>query len=287
MIDLADAIDLHVHTAPDVYDRSVDDRQLVQLADRAGMKAILLKSHHTLTADRATLAAQDVEMPIFGGIALNHTVGGLNPIAAETAIEFGARQIWMPTIHAQHCMCEAKATAGPAMFLAEVERGRTGISVLDEQGNVTAEARAVLEVIRDADVILGTGHLAPAESLALLAEAQSFGISRMLVTHPLMSFTRFTVDQMRSAVNLGATLEFDYLSCSPKWQRAVDPDETAAMMRAIGPRHCVMATDGGQAYNPDPPQMLYDFAEAMHVRGMAESDLRMMMCTNPARLLDI
>ncbi|MDX1566077.1 MAG: DUF6282 family protein, partial [Phycisphaeraceae bacterium] len=120
MIDLAGAIDLHVHTAPDVYERSVDDLSLARQAEKAGMKALLLKSHHTLTADRGTLAARQVNIPVFGGVALNQTVGGLNPVAAETAVEFGARQIWMPTIHAQHCMDTAKM----AMFQAEVDRGR-------------------------------------------------------------------------------------------------------------------------------------------------------------------
>jgi len=216
-------------------------------------------------------------------VALNQTVGGLNPVAAETAIEFGARQIWMPTIHAQHCMNVAEMP----MFQAEARRGRTGIRGVDDQGRLTDEVRTVLEVIRDAEVILGTGHLAPEESLAVLAEAKNMGIRRMLVTHPMMSFTRFSGGQMRTAVELGATLEFDYLACSRKWQHAVDPDRTAETIREIGPAHCVMATDGGQPYNPHPPEMLRAFALALRDEGIAEPDLRRMMCTNPARILGV
>jgi len=48
--DLEGAIDLHVHTAPDVYDRLVDDDEQLRLAEEAGMRAVLLKSHHTLAA---------------------------------------------------------------------------------------------------------------------------------------------------------------------------------------------------------------------------------------------
>lgn len=283
MDDLTDAIDLHVHSAPDVYDRSVTDSQLAEQAKAAGMKALLLKSHHTLTADRATLARERIDLPIFGGVVLNQTVGGLNPVAAETAIEFGARQIWMPTIHAQHCM----DVADSPMFQAEVQRGRKGIVAVDEAGRVTAQVRAILEIVRDADVILGTGHLAPEESLVVLAEARDMGITRLLVTHPLMSFTRFTLGLMRAAIDLGATLEFCYLSCSPKWHHAVDPNETADAIKAISPQHCVMATDGGQRFNPDPPQMLRDFAKAMSDRGINRDDLRTMMCRNPARLLGV
>lgn len=283
MIDLTDAIDLHVHTAPDVYPRSVTDHELVREAAAAGMRALLLKSHHTLTADRATLARPEVGIEVFGGLALNQTVGGLNPVAVETAIEFGARQIWMPTIHAAHCMQVAEGE----MFQAEARRGRAGIRVVDDAGRVTREALLIVEIVRDAGIILGTGHLAPSESLALLAAAADMGCDRLLVTHPNMAFTRFTHKQMRQAAGYGATLEFDYLSCSPKWPGAIDPAQTAAAIRAVGARHCVMATDGGQPYNPHPPQMLRAFAAAMLEQGIAAADLRTMMCDNPARLLGL
>src|SRR5690606_26026940 len=127
--------------------------------------------------DRATLAGRGALIPVFGGLALNHTVGGLNPVAVETAIAFGARQIWMPTIHARHCL----ATAEQEMFRAEVRKGRAGIAVVDGDGAVTPAALAVLELIRDAEIILGTGHIAPRESLALLAAAADMGIARILV----------------------------------------------------------------------------------------------------------
>jgi len=282
-VDLDGAIDLHVHTAPDVYDRSVDDDEQVRQAASAGMRAVLLKSHHTLTADRGALAAKDVPIPIFGGLALNHTVGGLNPVAVETAIAFGARQIWMPTIHAKHCL----ETAEPEMFRAEARKGRVGITAIDEEGRLRPETRQILEQIRDADIALGTGHLAPDESLALLGAARDLGLKRMLVTHPLMSFTRFTTDQMKAAADLGAKLEFDYLSCSPKWHHAVAPDVTADAIRTVGAEHCVMATDGGQTFNPPPVRMLQQFAESLRAHGIPAEELRTMMCENPAWILDL
>ena len=282
-MDLTGAIDLHVHTAPDVYDRSVTDHELAKEAAAVGMRALLLKSHHTLTADRATLSRSMAGIEGFGGVALNQTGGGLNPVAAETAVEFGAREIWMPTLHAAHCM----AVAEPEMFRAEVRRGRAGITVLDAAGRVNDAAMAILEIIRDAGIILGTGHVSPDESLGLLAAAKDMGHDRVLVTHPHMSFTRFTLGQMRQAVELGGTLEFDYLACSPNWEHALSPKQTAEAMLEIGPEHCVMATDGGQRFNPHPPRMLSDFGDAMHAHGVPEDALRMMMCENPARLLGL
>lgn len=282
-MDISGAIDLHVHSAPDVYERSVDDVELVREAEAAGMRAVLLKSHHTLTADRAALARREVKIGVYGGLALNHTVGGLNPVAVETAIAFGARQIWMPTLHAANCL----ETAEAEMFRAEARKGRVGLRPLDSDGQPLPEVMLILEQIRDADILLGTGHLAPEESLALLRAARDMGLSRMLVTHPLMPFTRFDTDQMRAAASLGALLEFDYLSCSPKWQGAVTPDRTARAIHAVGADHCVLGTDGGQPYNPHPPEMLRRFASALLEEGLPEEDIRRMMCDNPARALGI
>jgi len=283
MIDLSGAIDLHVHTGPDVVERKQDDHEMVADAEAAGMSAVLIKSHVTLTADRAKLAAKHRKVRVFGGVALNRNVGGLNPVAAETAVEMGARQIWMPTLHATNCLEKAEAE----MFRREVERGREGIEILDESGAVSTEVLPILEIVRDAGVILGTGHLAPRESLALLAVARDMGLERMLVTHPLMHFTFFDRDEMRAATALGAKLEFDYLSCCTTWHRAVSSGATAAAIREIGARHCVCASDGGQTFNEKPSDMLRAFARELGGHGIPPEDLRLMMCENPAELLDI
>lgn len=282
-MDLTGAIDLHVHSAPDVYPRLLDDIDLARQYEAAGARAILLKSHHTLTADRAFLVNKLVDLEVFGGLALNHSVGGLNPIAVETALAFGAREIWLPTLHAQHCL----EVAEQEMFRAEVRKGRRGIRPLGADGRPDPNLMAILEMIRDADIALGTGHISPGESLEVLRYARDLGIRRLVVTHPLMSFTRFTREQMQEAAALGAVLEFDRLSCMPNWHASVPVAESAQAIRAVGPQHCVLGTDGGQAHNPSPPEMLRSFAEELHAHGIRHEDLRLMMCENPARILGL
>jgi hypothetical protein len=102
-----------------------------------------------------------------------------------------------------------------------------------------------------------------------------------------MPFTRFTLDQMLAATDLGATLEFDYLSCSPKWRGAVPPRTTAQAIQAVGFEHCVLGSDGGQTYNPEPPDMLRAFCEALASEGVRSDLLKAMLSDVPARLLDI
>lgn len=78
------AIDFHVHSAPDAFARNISDIEVARLAARRGMRAIVLKNHITMTADRAALVAEVVpDIEVFGGIVLNKAVGGLNPVAIE------------------------------------------------------------------------------------------------------------------------------------------------------------------------------------------------------------
>ena len=95
---LEDAIDLHVHSAPDVDVRRFNDLDLAREAERAGMGAILIKSHQNSTVERAFLVSKVVTgIQVFGGLVLNETVGGLNVAAVKLALAMGAKEIWMPT----------------------------------------------------------------------------------------------------------------------------------------------------------------------------------------------
>ena len=49
-------VDIHIHTSPDILDRKLDDISAAKSARDAGMTAIVIKSHITLTADRAAIA---------------------------------------------------------------------------------------------------------------------------------------------------------------------------------------------------------------------------------------
>jgi hypothetical protein len=96
-------VDLHVHTEPDVRLRSCNDLQLAREAKRIGARAVVIKSHHFVTADRAAIARAAVAgVSVYGGVTLNPSVGGLNPAAVEAAIKVGAKLVWLPTLFASN-----------------------------------------------------------------------------------------------------------------------------------------------------------------------------------------
>ena len=52
---LKGVIDLHIHSGPDLRERRLDDLQLMEAAVERGIRAIVIKSHHVPTVDRAAL----------------------------------------------------------------------------------------------------------------------------------------------------------------------------------------------------------------------------------------
>jgi hypothetical protein len=113
VVDLDGAYDLHVHSAPDLFPRIADDRQIVAHAAARGFG----------TASRAQLAAQVAGgLKVYGGLVLNGYVGGVNPHAVDAALRLGARVIWMPTLDAA---CHRQAFGFGGGFTAQSSRMET------------------------------------------------------------------------------------------------------------------------------------------------------------------
>ena len=93
------AYDLHVHVAPDVPRRRIDDRALALRFAELGLAGFALKSHYTSTAERAQVVSALFEsVEVVGTLTLNWAVGGMNALAVEIAAREGARIVWMPTV---------------------------------------------------------------------------------------------------------------------------------------------------------------------------------------------
>jgi len=270
---LEGTVDLHVHSAPDVDNRRFNDIELAQEAARAGMGAILIKSHQNSTVERAWLVSQWVPaIRVFGGLVLNETVGGLNPSAVRLAVKMGAKQIWMPTRSARN---HRRYDGLPG-----------GITILDEQGQLLPAAEEILQIVADSGCVLGTGHLSPAETFALIGRACALGGVKVLVTHPEWAPTFYSVEQQKDLAARG-NVTFERCFVSTTHRCGFVPFDT--IERAIietGVNHTVLSTDLGQPDTPPPVEGFRQYAERLCSTGFSVDDVRQMMQANPLRLLD-
>jgi hypothetical protein len=289
LVDVKGAVDLHVHSFPCIFPRLADDRQVVRAAAEAGMQAIVLKSHHESSVSRAYLIQSEFpEIRVFGGVVLNHFVGGINPAAAEVGLRLGAREVWMPTIDSQH---HVEVHGGREKY--DVQSGEEGFSwgepirILDAEGKLMPEVIVVLELIAKYDAILGTAHLSLEEITPLVQEARRRGVQKILLTHPFFRVPAGMNEEfLKEMAALGVIAEFGFCTVSPMWAYAT-VEQTKHAMDTIGYDNCVIMSDAGQTHNPIAPESMRLYAQCLYEKGVKGSDLERLMIKTPSALLGI
>ena len=289
---LEGAYDLQVHVSPDVIARRIDDIDCAREFLAHGMKGFVLKSHYIQTGERAQVVSKAVAgSRVFGALTLNHSVGGLNPVAVELAGRTGCKIVWMPTVDAQN-ETAGRLDGGSAKlpFWAKIQRELAAegispppLSVVDESGRLVEAARRCLERIRKHDMILATGHLGRAEIFALVRAAKEMGLAKVVVTHAEFPSQNLTGDEQRELSNLGAIIEHCFTTTytgKATWEAAF------ANIRKAGVSRAVISTDLGQAINPPVSDGFGMFAQRLLDAGFTVDEIHTMAVTNPTRLLD-
>jgi len=247
---LTGAIDIHVHTAPDNVERSVDGVEAAVMARAHVMRAIVLKNHYDPTAGLAYMVRKQVPgVEVFGGIDLNLSVGGMNPAAVEHMTQVSGsygRLVWMSTFDAENQVRYSK-------------QNRPFVSV-SKDGELLPATKAVIEVIAKRGLVLATGHVSSVEGLMLLREGKRQGVRHMVVTHAMNAPILMTVSQMRDAVAQGAFIEFVGGSMRTA-DAAARVDRFADAIRNVGPQFCILSSDLGQKGNPLPADGFAAFIE--------------------------
>ena len=287
-IDIHGAVDVHVHSEPDLFPRIADDVTVCRHAADMGLRAIVLKCHSERTTSRAYLTQQMVPgITVLGGIVLNRAVGGINPAAVEAALGLGAKQVWMPTVDAANHAATFGSTGAYDKQASTVARaGDIGIRILDEDGRVIPAVYEVLDLIAAHNVILGTCHLSREEIDALVPAAFDRGVQKVLITHPFFKVPSFELEDVVRLVAMGAYAEFGYCTVSPMWNHAALTRVVEAIT-TIGSERAILMSDAGQRHNPMPAECLRVFAQSVYESGVSEADVERMIKQNPAELLDL
>ena len=291
---LEGAIDLHVHVHPSVRDRVGDSRDLVAEASGVGMRGLLLKDHDRSTVPDAWHAnVLDNGVRAAGAVCLNAPLGGLNPAAAEAAIEMGAAAVFLPTDSAHNDgdfwgqVLEDPAQRTAVVGERHARQFTSRLVATDHAGRVVPAVRDVIGLCADAGALVCTGHLSAVEVTAVVDECANRG-ARVAVTHAPV-FTQADADLMARWAEAGALLELVAIFCcgSPLLPTSVWRSYAgeAALIDRVGADAFVLSTDLGQRGNPSPAEGLATFIEGLLGEGISESDIVTMSHVNPARAL--
>jgi len=285
------AYDTHIHVAPDVMRRRIDDISLARRFQEVGMAGFVLKSHYLPTAERAEVVRTAVPgTDVLGAVTLNASVGGLNPVAVELAGRSGARIVWMPTVDCRNqreCQAEAPAGSTPPMWAQlQTELAAEGImspaiDVVGRDGQPVEALGQVLAVIAKYDMVLATGHLSGPEILTTVRAAHAAGVRRIVVTHPEFTSQRLDAAIQIELAGYGALMERCFTtphSAKISWEVFF------RHIREVGPENSILSSDLGQPFNPPVEDGLALLADRLLGAGFTEDEIRQMAVTNTRRI---
>jgi hypothetical protein len=274
---LTGSIDLHAHFGPDSYDRQWDAFEVAKLAKERGMRGIVLKNHWTESAGLAWLVrkygTQGIE--VFGSVTLDTPVGGVNPMAVRYMADVEGtwgRIVWMPTHDSEHEVNYNKETRAKA--------------IVSRDGKLIPEVFEVLDLIKERNLTLATGHVEPWEALAIMAEAKKRGITRIIVTHPLLGpqFTSMSLPEMQESVKLGGAVEVTAGALS---RDGAAKTRAIEVIKALGTQNVFVASDSGLVGTPNHPDAMAMAIKSLRGAGFSEPDLNRMFKETPARLVGL
>lgn len=176
------------------------------------------------------------------------------------------RVVWMPTYDSEY-------SAAPA---------HRPFARVAKDGKPVPEVVEVIGIIAKHNLVLETGHSSPAECLMLVREGVRQGVKSIVVTHAMSKIPGMSIPEMKEAVKLGAYLEFVYVKPGTDEAKA-----HAQAIRAVGPEHCILASDLGQARNPLHPDDLLAFYQYLKEQGFSEAEIDQMAKVNPAIVLGL
>ena len=283
---LAGVIDLHHHQEPDERGRNMDIIDASLYARLRGMRGAVFKSHSQQTATTTWLAAKMVPnflaIPV---IDLNLVHGGLNPHAVEN---FAAiiKDPQNPAADIGLVMLASDTSCSQMLLEKKPDEECVAIS---KDGRLLPETIAIIGLVKQHGLVLGSGHASPEECVLLAREAQRQGVP-FTATHVNLNTTLPMLDlpHMQEVVKAGGYLEFASQS-----QRPGNPTlerrnaRTAELIRQIGPQYVILETDLGQANNEPAPDGLAAFIMNLRAKGFTKEETDMMSKTNPAKLLGL
>lgn len=281
-------VDLHCHSGPNPLPRRFDHVEAARDGARLGMRALLAKSHHhntvmDLLAMREQLAGLSTE--VYGGIALNQWVGGINPYAVELSLRMGGRCVWFPTVSSSAHVEHHRSGGGFPSPTIPLSGAQTDIR--GDDGRLLPEVYRVLDLIVEAGALLSAGHLPSGDVRDLFAVAAERGVRRMVLSHP-----NFLIGsdpgQCREFTALGAYIEHETSMYDPEVAQARGgPEMLMRWIEQVGPEHTVLASDLGQRGRPMPVDSFIRVGGALLDLGLPEKELRLMVRDNPSFLLGL
>jgi hypothetical protein len=158
-----------------------------------------------------------------------------------------------------------------------------GLSCVDDSGQLVPAVESIIQLCKDMDLVLCTGHISPEESLAVAKEAEKIDYAKLIFTHPLSGGVGATLEQTREMTKRGAYAELVALNIF----YGSELDLMLDFISELGPEHCILSSDTFMEWTPPGPEFFRMFLGRLLISGVAEEKILTMVRDNPASLLEL
>ena len=304
-------VDIHCHGAPAggwLLGRPSIVHTTME-ASKEKVAGIVFKDHNTMTNNFALLINECTQIikelkealgeeftptKLYGSLVLNYPIGGLNPVAVETALSgYGdCVQIWLPSTSAKWQLDNIAAERG--------ETNDKGI-VVSENGELVPELIEILDIMAEYNdnsqgrrVALQTCHVSNQEKFDVLKYINKKGMDiDVIMTHISQELTIATEEEMIEMIDLGAYIEFSETSCVP-WTGMQDCiinfdfsfKTIKSLLNKKGPEHLILSSDSGQPSHEFVPGWR-SFIRTLLAQGVKKEDIRIMTRDIPKKVCGI
>ena len=203
------------------------------------------------------------------------TVGGINPAAVESGLKLGGKVVWLPTASA--CNHLKKMGKDPSAGVACVRDGK-----------IVPELKDVFQLIKDFDVVLGTGHVSPEECFIVVEAARAAGVRKIVVTHPEWWIVDMSLeDQLKIVKDYDVYLERCFAQNMGGGKYKSNLPDNLEVIQTVGYKNVMISTDGGQVENPHWELAYEQYMQYMADHGVSEDELHYMTHTIQGGLLNL
>lgn len=288
------AIDMHCHGYPEIsldFQNARDENDdMIRHCIDAGMRGIVLKANvFAAITECYYMQKQFPNFLVMPSLTLNSPSGGLDPLTVEMALNLGAKVIHLPTWGAWNDIRTANFSPRLRKWCkyADTITEDKGIRVTTEdfgKGELKEETINIIELCKEYDCVLFTGHLHKEEAKKVMDYADKIGYHRVVYCHPLS--LDGNLDDMKWAISKGAHVEFIYITLLPAYQRET-PQQIADLINTLGAKNVILSSDHYDEYSPSTAEMNRLWAANLMNCGITEDQIRQIMVKNTAELLKL
>ncbi|APF04403.1 TPA: DUF6282 family protein [Legionella pneumophila] len=277
-------IDIHYHATPDLYIRRRNAIEAGKLYHSL-YGAVVLKSHIGSTGVQATIG-QEMGLPVFPSVVLNHINGGINYRAIIRALSeyqplFSGKMIVdFPTITGrkfQSKLSRKLTHDNLKQYTQQVE------TLFGSKQQLRKEVIDILKMARDYPIVLTSGHASRDEIYRLIDACNQYDVPSLLLSQPSNPLTGLKFPELNELLkNEWLWVEQTALTFILGHQDKQDFSQVLTHLPRV-----IYSSDLGQPSQMDIPEWLHFSKRIFHELDLSEKRKEELLLSNAIALLNL